>query len=1044
MGARALAVVLTLAAAVSAPAADLGGRYALAHLETRVVEPARGTALFVRVLGPDPVIHPGESFPAVILVPGGTGAGAPALDRPGMARLASEGFVIVAFNPPGRGSGAPGNLMSEGEEDHNGFAGQDALAAVVRYVAGLPGVDPGNIGILTNSFGIALGAGAVGRYPELPVAWLVDMEGPSDSLVVACYYCETERGLAGHLSTVTDPSPGNVAWWEEREAFRYIGNFRGEYLRVQAWDDHVQPEGFHRHTLQMVEAALEGGVPWVRINGSDVGNPVNLNPLETGPVWLAGRLADHPDLDLSYIIEMARRSGAPVEGWWNAPLDAPHDVKRLPDGTTLIAAGAAGGTVLRVDAGGRCVALYRGGLLSAEAALRLDDGHMLIVDAAGGGILEIDGDHVTVWSSGDVSLSDGSRLSAPADVEWLEDGRLLVTDPGNHRVVELARDGTVDWQFGRTGKPGGDEGLLAGPRSATRLPGGVLIADSDNGRVLEVDGGGAVVWRFPSGKEQHLDGPRDAERLPGGTTLVADSGNGRVLEVDPAGEVVWEHGDGTGFPVEADRLPGGTTLIADPGLDRVVEVDPGGTVVWRHPPQAIPDRGSPFGFHPASIMVPGYPFNGFTDALALGVGWHRPPVYAFWYLVQPDPDSEELDFGFLDRQYGDVPPDIAILANIAPENPARPEGRTVPGTFLPVDEAAYRSFVRATVERYDGDGIDDMPGLVNPVLHWQVGNEPRPELTGFAGLQRMTWEAVKEACPDCTVLIGGVAGFPLDYIAGFDRVFGPILEELGGNWVDVFDFHWYGTASGEYRLRDTATGRDVLDHLRSTLERYGFPPDLPLWITEMGTYSGDPVGERFPPQTERQQARDLFKRYVEPLSRGVGKVFMAFGLMEGFLSDDGYFDHTGLIHDGLGPEDAGLGVRKLGYYTYQAMTTLLGGADWSSLESVVDREDGLRAYRLLRNGEILHIAWWDGVGGSPPVLELEGLDASRVRVTAVVPSAETGGEVEGSDPGFPVTVLPVEDGRAAVPVGGDPVVIERLQEAPLRHPSGRVRGERGR
>ena len=39
----------------------------------------------------------------------------------------------------------------------------------------------------------------------------------------------------------------------------------------------------------------------------------------------------------------------------------------------------------------------------------------------------------------------------------------------------------------------------------------------------------------------------------------------------------------------------------------------------------------------------------------------------------------------------------------------------------------YRRWVRALFERYDGDGVDDMPGLVAPVRHWVLGGE----WTGF-------------------------------------------------------------------------------------------------------------------------------------------------------------------------------------------------------------------------------------------------------------------------------------------------------------------------
>jgi hypothetical protein len=52
------------------------------------------------------------------------------------------------------------------------------------------------------------------------------------------------------------------------------------------------------------------------------------------------------------------------------------------------------------------------------------------------------------------------------------------------------------------------------------------------------------------------------------------------------------------------------------------------------------------------------------------------------------------------------------------------EGYSLPGSYLPVDTPAYQAFVRATIERYDGDGLSDMPGLVTPIRYWQVDNEP--------------------------------------------------------------------------------------------------------------------------------------------------------------------------------------------------------------------------------------------------------------------------------------------------------------------------------
>jgi hypothetical protein len=445
------------------------------------------------------------------------------------------------------------------------------------------------------------------------------------------------------------------------------------------------------------------------------------------------------------------------------------------------------------------------------------------------------------------------------------------------------------------------------------------------------------------------------------------------------------------------------------------------------------DLDSPFGFHPASVYRQGYPDNGFVDAQNIGVRWTRQGVYAFWFLIQPDLDQQIYDFNLYDRQWSAVPQGINILANIAPQGHID-EGRCLPGSWLPVDEAKYAAFVRATVERYDGDGVDDMLGLANPIKYWQVGNEPdNQRRSGFAQLQRITYQAIKEACPDCTVLIGGVPGGPENYLVNFDQRYAPILAELAGQYVDVFDFHWYGRATGDYRLRDAATGEDVLDHIRATLTANGFPPDLRIWITEMGSYSGDPVGPRFPFQTERQQASDYFKRYIYSLAQGVEKVFVAFGLMEGFgPSEDGYFDHTGLIYDGRDSGDLGLGVKKLGYYTYKKMTEKLEGADWSTLTTLHDGTEGdhLYLFRVLKDGRPIHIAWWDYFDepgytpGDTKPITLTGLSGTAVTVTTVVPTADVGRDVTDYATAFTITTYPVSDGQVTLAVGTDPLLIE--------------------
>ncbi len=285
--------------------------YTTESLETWVTAP-NGNRVYTRIVQPDDALYPGQRFPALVAIPGGTGAGAPLAGSPAYRGLAAQGFVIVSFNPEGRGNNQPGNLKSEGAEDCNGFLHQDDLKAVIEYAAALPNVDATNIGVETSSFGIAIGAGALGRYPDLPVAYLVDQEGPHDNRVITFYDAGRELAVCGHLSTVTDPSAANVAYWTEREAVRYIGAFKGRYLRMQAEVDHAQNHGYYRHTIDMINAATHtsfggaGDAVYTRVNGSDIGNAVNaVYPPGQNPIWVTGRLSDHPGLSITYDLEMA-------------------------------------------------------------------------------------------------------------------------------------------------------------------------------------------------------------------------------------------------------------------------------------------------------------------------------------------------------------------------------------------------------------------------------------------------------------------------------------------------------------------------------------------------------------------------------------------------------------------------------------------------------------------------------------------------------------------------------------------------------------------
>jgi len=214
-----------------------------------VTNPTSGASLVVYVNTPANASSPS---PALVLVPGGSG-GSSSFRRPNAEfdAFAQAGYVVVVFDPDGRG-------QSTGTEDYNGFIQQDGLAEVIRFAANLPGVDPSRIGLVTYSYGITMGAGALARHPDLPVAFLIDWEGPANrNDTGGC-----DSGGMGHLQDVA--SCTDEAFWAQREASTFIAQIRVPYQRIQSEIDHVQPD--NAHAILMVNNAVSGGVPWVRLN----------------------------------------------------------------------------------------------------------------------------------------------------------------------------------------------------------------------------------------------------------------------------------------------------------------------------------------------------------------------------------------------------------------------------------------------------------------------------------------------------------------------------------------------------------------------------------------------------------------------------------------------------------------------------------------------------------------------------------------------------------------------------------------------------------
>lgn len=132
------------------------------------------------------------------------------------------------------------------------------------------------------------------------------------------------------------------------------------------------------------------------------------------------------------------------------------------------------------------------------------------------------------------------------------------------------------------------------PSTSSFFPGGVLVADRGNGRILVISEQGAILWRFPASASALPTGQAfsadDAFIDPNGKTIVANDESHEVIDrIDIAtGRIIWQYGrygvPGSGpgelhTPDDAYPLANGDITVADIENCRILEIAPDKSIV---------------------------------------------------------------------------------------------------------------------------------------------------------------------------------------------------------------------------------------------------------------------------------------------------------------------------------------------------------------------------------------------------------------------------------------------------------------------------------
>lgn len=195
--------------------------------------------------------------------------------------------------------------------------------------------------------------------------------------------------------------------------------------------------------------------------------------------------------------------------------------------------------------------------------------------------------------------------------------------------------------------------------------------------------------------------------------------------------------------------------------------------------------------------------------------------------------------------------------------------------YVPEDLADYAAYVRETVERYDGDGVGDAPGLLRPVRYWEVDNEPdlhnsRPPRDArrkvdpatfetpaeYARVLVVTADAIRQADPAARVLNAGT--FSTGRATGRNYLERTFREPGAAAAVDVLSIHAYfeeQTPEGFEAALDTA--RDV-------------GAGRPIFVTETSVPS---LRRGSAWVSEAWQGRMVAFVFGESLARGIARVY---------------------------------------------------------------------------------------------------------------------------------------------------------------------------
>ena len=439
------------------------------------------------------------------------------------------------------------------------------------------------------------------------------------------------------------------------------------------------------------------------------------------------------------------------------------------------------------------------------------------------------------------------------------------------------------------------------------------------------------------------------------------------------------------------------------------------------------DRSSDFGFG-VGFCEPGT--SGIMKET--GATWARQPL-VMWHMGEPLPPIfgkhrykwDRLDAIVKEWTGADFNMQLVVKAHSKwasqpIEHPSK--GCVVPST--PPKQKHWKDYalwIEALVERYDGDGYEDMPGLVKPVLYYEIESEAQHKvcwdstIEQYIKLLQTAYRAAKKASPEAKIILAGFDfGDIFDDFAPQEVIeerlklaeekeisFDLVRESLKqGQFYDLVEIHWNRDYKGIYS--DIGWVRQFSDKPIWAGDAASGPwikhevfPQAPLYSKMIGNQLTQALSNELDSRHQevlrwqrKEQAKLTTKKVITGIDAGLSGI-----VIENIVDWGGEWAAMGLgnfMFIGLLDKE---GIPKPAYYTYKLVIEKIKG--FSSVrrlniggDVLQSKGKGIWAFEFSVRGKPIYVLWYDDLINECPICEVRKEASTTVNLSSYISSPE--------------------------------------------------------